>query len=322
MSELTHVLRHLLPVSDPNALVDASTRDDAAVYRLSEDRAIVVTVDFFTPVVDDPFDFGRIGAANALSDLYAMGARPLFGLNLVGFPRDLLEEGILEEIIRGGAEVSTQAGIPVLGGHSIDDPEPKFGMVAVGEIHPAELVTNRGAAEGDALVLTKPLGSGVITTAIKADTAPPKVLEGAVRWMTTLNREAAEALPSGKVSAGTDVTGYGLLGHLRNIVSDSGVGARLSAGAVPLMEGALALVKAGHIPGGSRRNYRDMAALVRYAPEVPEEVRILLNDAQTSGGLLVALPAALVTDFLAAVPAAVVIGEIVASAPGQIEIDP
>ena len=320
MSELTHVLRHLLPVSDPNALVDASTRDDAAVYRLSEDRALVVTVDFFTPVVDDPFDFGRIGAANALSDLYAMGARPLFGLNLVGFPRKLLEEGLLEEIIRGGAAVSAEAGIPVLGGHSIDDPEPKFGMVAVGEVHPDRIVTNRGANVGDVLVLTKPVGSGVITTAIKADTAPAEVREAAVRWMTTLNREAAEALPSRGVSAGTDVTGYGLLGHLRNIVSDSEVGAQLSAGAVPLMHGAQALVEAGHVPGGSRRNLRDMADQVSYANGVSEETRILLNDAQTSGGLLLALSEDAATALLTAVPAAARIGEIVAGAPGKIEV--
>ena len=211
MSELTQVLRHVLPVEDPNVLVGHTTGDDAAVYRLSDDRALVVTADFFTPIVDDPFDFGRIAAANALSDLYAMGARALFGLNLVGFPRKLLMEGLLEEILRGGGEVCRDAGIPVLGGHSIDDPEPKFGMVAVGEAHPERLITNAGARPGDVLVLTKPLGTGVVTTAIKADAAPADVVARAVEVMASLNRGASEAA----LDAGVPK---------ENIVVDPGIG--------------------------------------------------------------------------------------------------
>lgn len=321
MSELTQVLRQLLPVEDPNALVDASTRDDAAVYRLSDDRAVVVTVDFFTPVVDDPFDFGRIGAANALSDLYAMAARPLFALNLVGFPRKHLGEGVLEDIVRGGASVAAEAGIPILGGHSIDDPEPKFGMVAVGEVDPARMLTNRGALPGDVLVLTKPLGSGVIATAIKAGVAPPDVVAEAVRWMATLNREAATAMVAAGAHAATDVTGYGLLGHLRNVLLASDVAAELEAGAAPLLAGALRLAAEGHIPGGSQRNRADLAELVEVADTVDEVTTTLLFDAQTSGGLLIALDEARAPQILERIPGAAVIGRVVAGTPGTMRVE-
>ena len=314
MSELAQVLRHLLPVEDPQALVDASTGDDAAVYRIGPDRALVVSTDFFTPIVDDPFDFGRIGAANALSDLYAMGARPLFGLNLVCFPRSLLDEGLLEEIVRGGAEVCQEAGIAVLGGHSIDDPEPKFGMVAVGEVDPARMVTNAGARVGDRLVLSKPIGSGVVATAIKAGTASSDVVARAVEVMATLNRDAATVMLSHGVRAATDVTGFGLLGHLRALLRSSGVSARLRASAVPLLAGALELVDAGHVPGGTRRNQDDLEASVTWG-EVPAPLRTLLCDAQTSGGLLMAVPesgaGALMAGLRAAgTPTAAMIGEL------------
>ena len=290
MAELTQVLRHVLPVDDPMALVDASTGDDAAVYRLSADRALVVTTDFFTPVVDLAFDFGRIAAANALSDVYAMGGRPLFALNLLGFPRKLLGEGLAEEIIRGGGAICREAGIPVLGGHSIDDPEPKFGMVAVGEVHPDRIVRLLGALPGDLLVLTKPLGTGVISTALKAGVVDETVLAGAVDNMVTLNRAAAEAMLDHGVRAGTDVTGYGLLGHLRNLVRASGLSAEVTASAVPLLPGAVALAQAGHVPGGTTRNLADLAEDVAWTAEITEPVRTLLADSQTSGGLLLAVP--------------------------------
>jgi len=282
------VLRHLIPVDDPAVLVDAATADDAAVYRLDDARALVVTVDFFTPIVDDPFDFGRIAAANALSDIYAMGARPLFALNLVGFPRDLLGDGILEEILRGGSEVVREAGALVLGGHSIDDPEPKFGLCVVGEVAPDEVVRNSTARAGDALVLTKPLGTGVIATAIKAGRASPGVMEAAIASMTTLNRAAAEAMLRHGVHACTDVTGYGLVGHLREMAAASGLAARIDPGAVPRLPGVEALIAAGHVPGGTRRNREDVAGAVDWgAADGP--TRTLLADAQTSGGLLIAL---------------------------------
>ena len=289
MAELTQVLRHVLPVDDPMALVDASTGDDAAVYRLSADRALVVTTDFFTPVVDHAFDFGRIAAANALSDVYAMGGRPLFALNLLGFPRNLLGEGLAEEIIRGGGAICQEAGIPVLGGHSIDDPEPKFGMVAVGEVNPDRIVRLLGALPGDLLVLTKAIGTGVISTALKANAVDEEVLAGAVRSMVTLNRAAAEMMLAHGVRAATDVTGYGLLGHLRKMVRASGLSAEVTASAVPLLPGAAALAQAGHVPGGTTRNLADLGEDVAWAAEVTEPVRTLLADAQTSGGLLLAV---------------------------------
>jgi selenide,water dikinase len=290
MAELTQVLRHVLPVDDPMALVDASTGDDAAVYRLSADRALVVTTDFFTPVVDHAFDFGRIAAANALSDVYAMGGRPLFALNLLGFPRKLLGEGLAEEIIRGGGAICREAGIPVLGGHSIDDPEPKFGMVAVGEVNPNRIVRLLGALPGDLLVLTKPIGTGVISTALKASAVDDKVLAGAVDSMVTLNKTAAETMLAHSVRAATDVTGYGLLGHLRNLVRASGLSAEVIASAVPLLPGAVALAQEGHVPGGTARNLADLAEDVAWTAEITDSVRALLADPQTSGGLLLAVP--------------------------------
>ncbi len=290
MSELAQVLCSLLPVDDPDALVDASTGDDAAVYKLSEDRALVVTVDFFTPIVDDPFDFGRIGAANAVSDVYAMGARPLFALNLVGFPRALLGEGLLEEILRGGAETLRNAGVPVLGGHTVDDAEPKFGVVAIGEVHPDRIVTNAGARAGDVLLLTKAIGTGVIATAHKNDAVSDIVLAGAVESMAALNDRAATAMLGGVVHGATDVTGYGLLGHLRNMLRESGVGAEIRAHDVPLLAGAMELLEAGQVPGGTRRNRTDLEPDVTFADDVPESLRMMLCDAQTSGGLLMAVP--------------------------------
>ena len=324
MSELSHVLRHLLPVDDPNALVDATTGDDAAVYRLSNDRALVVSVDFFTPIVDDARDFGRIGAANALSDLYAMGARPLFALNLVAFPRDLLGDGILEDILGGGGEVCQEAGIAVLGGHSIDDKEPKSGMLAIGEVHPGRVVTNTGARAGDRLVLTKPLGSGVITTAHKAGAAPEDVVRSAVEVMVTLNRKAADAMLAVGIRAGTDVTGYGLLGHLSQLLMGSGVAATLDSAAVPLMDGAEALAAAGHVSGGTERNLKDIAEDVSFDPSVSEVCRILLADAQTSGGLLLAVPSArvheLTAEFADGTSAAPVIGGVIEGPAGEIQV--
>jgi len=284
----------------------------------------VVTADFFTPIVDDPFDFGRIAAANALSDIYAMGARPLFGLNLVGFPRKLLHEGLLEEILRGGGTVCREAGIPVLGGHSIDDAEPKFGMVAVGEVHPDCLMANDGARPGDTLVLTKPIGTGVVTTAIKADAAPADLVAHTIEVMATLNKGAAEAMGCAGAHAATDVTGFGLLGHLRNMLLGSGVAARVSASDVPLLPGVEALVEAGHVPGGTGRNQGDLHKHTTWADGVPEHLRVLLNDAQTSGGLLISTPADGVDELLEELegkaPVVAVIGEVVEGEAGKIEV--
>ena len=306
-------------------LVDASTLDDAAVFRIADDRALVATLDFFTPIVDDPFDFGRIAAANALSDLYAMGARPLFALNIAAFPRDRLAENLLSEIVRGGGEVAREAGIAVVGGHSVDDPEPKFGMCAIGEVHPDRIVRNSEARLGDALVLTKPIGTGIISTAIKAGTAPADAIATAVASMTTLNRSASEAMLAAGADAATDITGYGLLGHLRNMVRASGVAARIAASSVPILPHALEFARQGVVPGGTRRNRSDLADVVEWDDAIPEPMRTVLCDAQTSGGLLIALPPDRVDRLVHALnsartPAAAHIGEITGAAPGTIEV--
>jgi selenium donor protein len=314
-----------VPYEDPAVLVDAGTSDDAAVYRLDDDRALVATVDFFTSIVDDAYDFGRIAAANALSDIYAMGARPRFALNLIAFPRKLLDSGALEEIIRGGGDVALEAGIAVIGGHSIDDAEPKFGMCVIGEAVPSLVVRNSTAMPGDALVLTKPIGTGIIATAIKGGTAGADVIRSAVDCMTTLNRGAAQAMLRVGVSAATDVTGFGLLGHLRGMLRASGVAAEVHAGAVPLLPGTAEFAAAGCIPGGTRRNLADLDPDLAWDDQLSELQRLILCDAQTSGGLLIAVPAERVDALCTALhaelaPAAAVIGHVAAGGAGAIRI--
>lgn len=293
------------------------------MYRLAPDRALVATVDFFTPIVDDAATWGAIAAANALSDVYAMGARPLFALNLVGWPREVLPFELLGEVLRGAAAVVREAGCPVLGGHSIDDPEPKFGMAVLGEAHPDRLLTNAAARPGDRLVLTKPVGTGILTTALKRGVLAEPDLAEAVAVMTALNAGAARAALASDVRAATDVTGFGLLGHLGNILRASGVGATLSAAAVPVLAGARDQAAAGVVAGGSRRNLA--AAVVDWAEGVGEVDRILLTDAQTSGGLLLAVPPdrldALVTALKAeGTLAAAVIGTITPT-PGHLRVE-
>ena len=263
--------------------------DDAAVIRQADGRALVLTTDFFTPIVDDAFTFGRIAAANALSDVYAMGGRPLYCLNLVGWPREKLSLELLGEVLRGGAEVVRQAGAAIVGGHSIDDPEPKYGLVVVGEVDPDKMTTNAAARPGDWLVLTKPIGTGIITTALKREAAPEAVIASAVAVMTTLNEGAARAARAAGVRAATDVTGFGLLGHLRAMLAASGAGARLWAGAVPLLPEVRTLAAAGHVPGGSRRNLDSVAGIAIFDAAVTELDQLILADAQTSGGLLLAV---------------------------------
>ncbi len=284
------MLRFLPPTVDPNVLIGTATADDAAVYRLSADQALVATVDYITPVVDDPYDFGAIAAANSLSDIYAMGARPLFALNVVGFPRDTLPLDTLARILEGGAAKAMEAGIGVLGGHTIDDPEPKYGMVALGLVHPERIVANAGARAGDRLFLTKPLGIGIITTAIKRDAAPPATVEQALAAMRALNRDAAEAMQAVGPHAATDITGFGLLGHLLEMLTASEAGASLRLSQIPVIDGVWELARAGLFPGGSRRNHEHVSARVDWG-DLDEAEQLVLADAQTSGGLLIAVAA-------------------------------
>jgi selenide,water dikinase len=293
--ELGQVLGALPPIVDPNVLVATAGRDDAAVYRIAPDRALVATVDFFTPIVDDPVEFGAIAAANALSDVYAMGARPLFALGITAFPRERLDTGLLEKIVAGGAAKMAEAGIAIVGGHSVDDAEPKFGYTVIGEVNPDRVIGNDGAKEGDVLFLTKPLGSGLVATAIKRGLCPPALEREAVAVMSELNSAASEAMVAAGATAATDVTGYGLIGHLSNLKG----GADINFSAIPFMQGVRELAEADLFPSGSRRNhaaYRDQVDWNGLA----EIDQMLLCDAQTSGGLLVAVPSAKASGFEAA----------------------
>lgn len=276
-------------VNNESVLVGTQFADDAAVYQLNAETAIAATVDFFTPVVDDPYDFGQIAAANALSDIYAMGARPLFALNLAGFPRDRLPLDVLGTIVEGGSAKAAEAGIFVIGGHTVDDPEPKYGLAVVGQVAPNRVVRNVGALPGDRLFLTKPLGSGIITTAIKRGLASEQLIQRIVRVMGTLNRGASEAMVEVGPDAATDVTGFGLLGHLWEMVSGSGVGATIDPDQVPVLPEVWQFAREGVVPGGTRRNLAALVDKIIWGNSVDEVDQLVLTDAQTSGGLLIAV---------------------------------
>jgi selenide,water dikinase len=304
--------------------VGTNTADDAAVYRLTDDLAIVQTVDVFTPVVDEPYHYGAISAANALSDVYAMGGRPILALNIVGFPRSTLPLSVLDEILRGGADKTAEAGVIIAGGHSIDDPEPKYGLAVTGVVRPDAVVRNVGARPGDQLVLTKPLGLGVLTTGIKQGKTSPAAAAEAITVMETLNRAAAEAMTAVGVHAATDITGFGLLGHLYEMTSGSRVRARIHYGRVPILQEARTLVRQGAVAGGTTRNYEYLQPRATFG-ELDEGDRILLCDAQTSGGLLIAVPPERLDALTAALRARGVatvahIGEITGGEDGRIAV--
>jgi selenide,water dikinase len=305
----------LPPSSDPALLVGSDTLDDAAVYRLNDEIALVQTVDFFTPVVDDPYDFGRIAAANAFSDIYAMGGRPLTALNIVSFPSGVLPLEYLARILQGGAETARLASATIVGGHTIDDPEPKYGMAVTGIVKPGEEMTNAGAAPGDLLVLTKALGTGIIATAIKQGRAGPEAAAAATLSMAHLNRVGSEVARQFGVRALTDITGFGLLGHLSEMCRASRVGMDLWFDRLPVLPGAVELVRDGVVPGGTRRNLEFVEQWTEFAPGLEGWQRLLCADAQTSGGLVLCLPPDSVEPAIRALeergtPAAAVIGQV------------
>jgi selenide, water dikinase len=313
---LAPIVQALPQPTDPDLLVGAATSDDAAVYRLREDLAIVQTADFFTPIVDDPYDFGRIAATNALSDVYAMGGRPLTALNLVAWSVGELGAEMLAEVLRGGHDVVSAAGASIVGGHTIDDPEPKYGLAVTGVVDPADVLTNAGGRAGDALVLTKPLGAGAVTTALKKGLAHDEVLARAVEVMTELNEAGAAAAQAAGAHGMTDVTGFGLLGHLHELALASGVAAEVEAAAVPAIEGVVELLADDRtLAGGSRNNRAYAEEFATFAGGVEEVRRRLVTDAMTSGGLLVALD----PDRAGEVPGTV-IGRLLEGEPGTISV--
>ena len=321
---LLPLLGLLPPITDPNVLVGSATADDAAIYKLSDDLALVLTTDFFTPIVDAPRDFGRVAAANALSDVYAMGGTPTAALSVVGFP-DSLPASVLGEILAGASAVAAEAGIAIVGGHTIKSEEPIFGLAVVGTVHPRRVLSNAGAKPGDVLLLTKPLGLGIISTAAKNDQDSRGAITEAIRVMTTLNRAAAAVLTRFEVHALTDVTGFGLLGHLRNVTAASGVTAVVWADRVPVLGAAREYVKAGIAPGGTRANAKFLADWVEFDADVTPEEQLLLCDAQTSGGLLAAVPEAIADEVVNALAeagtlASAIVGRISGVGSGKIRV--
>jgi len=315
-ADLRPIVAGLPRPTDPRVLVAADTADDAGVVQLSDDLAIVQTADFFTPIVDDPYAFGRIAATNALSDVYAMGGRPVSALNLVAFPLETLGPDVLREILRGGADAVAAAGASIVGGHSIDDPEPKYGLAVIGVVDPRAVLTNAGGRDGDALVLTKPLGAGAVATALKRGLADDALVERAVAVMSELNAGASERARAAGANALTDVTGFGLLGHVHELAEASGLAAEIDAAAVPGIDGVLELLADERaVAGGSRRNRADAESFATFADGVEEPRRRLVCDAMTSGGLLAA-----VAPERAAEVGGQVVGRLRAGVPGAIAV--
>jgi selenide,water dikinase len=314
---LAQVLRRLHGTEitkHPDLLIGIDGSDDAGVYRISDDLALVQTVDFFTPIVDDPRDWGRIAAANALSDVYAMGGTPLTALQLLSWTRDVLPWDTAADVIDGAVEVLTEANCTLVGGHSIDDSDPKFGFAITGTVHPDRMITNKAARPGDRLVLTKALGTGVISTAIKDGVASPSSGSAAIASMSRLNASAAAAAVAVGIEAGTDVTGFGLLGHLAEMLQASDVSATIDMATVPILPGAIDIATDGHVPGGTKRNFQAVKGAVDFG-ETPSAVQTILVDAQTSGGLLLAVH----EDDLDGLVAAIVEGGDIAAVIGRID---
>ena len=304
-------------------MVGLEGRDDAGVYRLRDDLAIIETVDYFTPIVDNPYDFGQIAAANALSDVYAMGGRPITAMNIVCFPRENMDISVLREILRGGVAKLSEAGVSLVGGHSVDDREPKYGLCVIGIIHPDKVITKAGAREGDVLVLTKPLGTGIISTAMKAGVADAGMVALVTRHMATLNKKAAELMLDYQVHACTDITGFGLLGHACEMVEGAEVGMVINAASVPLLPGVEEYCRRELVPGGTRRNREFRSRMIE--TRVSDEMMLILFDAQTSGGLFISLPASAGEELVGkmrdeGIEHAAIVGHVVAEPKGKITI--
>jgi selenide,water dikinase len=310
--------------SDPNVLRGVDSRDNAGVYRLTDELAIVQTVDFFTPVVDDPYTFGQIAVANSLSDIYTMGARPLTAMNLVCFPRDTLEPSVLKEILRGGLDKMTEAKVALVGGHSVDDPELKYGLSVTGVVDPQRLITNGGARIGDRLILTKPLGTGIISTALKNGAASKLVIDRVAASMATLNDKSSAAMRDADAHSCTDITGFGFLGHALQMAQNSGVGFVIAGGAVPFFPEAIDFSVAGFLPGGLQRNRDYYSTCVTFASGISEHLRRVLFDPQTSGGLLISVGAASAAALLGVLRGAglgaVAVGDVVGEPSGKIVV--
>jgi selenide,water dikinase len=315
-ADLRPIVAGLVRPTDPRVLVDAETADDAGVVQLTHELAIVLTVDFFTPIVDDPYAFGRIAATNALSDIYAMGGTPVSALNLVAYPLETLGPDVLREILRGGSDAVAEAGASIVGGHSIDDPEPKYGLAVTGTVDPRAILTNAGGQAGDTLVLTKPLGAGTIATALKRGLASPELVKRGIAVMTTLNARAAEQARAAGAHALTDVTGFGLLGHTHELAAASGLSAEIEASAVPAIDGVLDLLADERaLAGGSRRNRADADTFTTWAAAVGDPLRRLCCDAMTSGGLLAAVAPARASEI-----DGWTIGRLIAGPPGTLNV--
>ena len=310
-------------MTDADLLVGTENGDDAAVYRITEDLAIIQTLDFFPPIVDDPYAYGAIAAANSLSDVYAMGGMPIIALNIVGFPVSL-DKQILTTVLRGGYDKASEAHVLIAGGHTVDDAEPKYGLSVTGIVRPGDHVTNANAKPGDVLILTKPIGTGIITTGAKAGVTPTSVLDGAIEQMAALNADAAHAMHNVGANACTDITGFGLLGHLRGMAAASRVAAKLSLGSVPVLDGTWDLLEQDVAPGGTRRNLESAEHVAHWDEGISEAAKLLLCDAQTSGGLLMSVPrqrkAAMLDSLRALGVRGWRIGEIVKSKETYIEV--
>ena len=319
-------MRDLPLISDPNLIVGMEHAEDAGVYKLHDDLAIIQTVDFFTPIVDDPYTFGQIAVTNALSDVYAMGGKPLTAVNIVCFPVKTMDMSILRQILQGGLDKMREAGVLLIGGHSVEDEEPKYGVSVVGVVHPDRVVFNRGGKVGDKLILTKPLGTGIVSTALKAGLADEALVAESTKCMTTLNRKAAELmLEIADINACTDITGFGFLGHACEMVEDSDVGMLIHASSVPFFPGIKEFVEKEIVPGGLERNRQYRSQFIEVAPACPDWLVDILFDPQTAGGLLIALPeshAATLIDRMHAdgIVEAAIVGEIISEPKGKIRL--